>query len=201
MSMTLQNKRLNQFLNEKEKCYNNFVEEEKKLNNKLRSKMELNNIIENICEIGENIKDEMKITLRGVSYESNSILRKKLLTVNNYSIRGLITIDEKELNEETYEKLQIEGFELFKRKNRDYGDAFANYGVIGVLVRIGDKIGRIQSITKNGRSFVNDESMRDTMIDLHNYSIMAMMLMTENINKISMIAEAGLGVMRVGDMY
>lgn len=199
--MTLQNKRLNQFLNEKEKCYNNFVEEEKKLNNKLRSKMELNNIIENICEIGENIKDEMKITLRGVSYESNSILRKKLLTVNNYSIRGLITIDEKELNEETYEKLQIEGFELFKRKNRDYGDAFANYGVIGVLVRIGDKIGRIQSITKNGRSFVNDESMRDTMIDLHNYSIMAMMLMTENINKISMIAEAGLGVMRVGDMY
>jgi len=200
MSMTLQNKRLNQFLNEKEKCYNNFVEEEKKLNNKLRSKMELNNIIENICEIGENIKDEMKITLRGVSYESNSILRKKLLTVNNYSIRGLITIDEKELNEETYEKLQIEGFELFKRKNRDYGDAFANYGVIGVLVRIGDKIGRIQSITKNGRSFVNDESMRDTMIDLHNYSIMAMMLMTENINKISMIAEAGLGVLRIGDM-
>ena len=198
--MTLQNKRLNQFLNEKEKCYNNFVEE-KKINNKLRSKMELNDIIEHICEIGENIKDEMKITLRGVSYESNSILRKKLLTVNNYSIRGLITIDEKELNEETYEKLQIEGFELFKRKNRDYGDAFANYGVIGVLVRIGDKIGRIQSITKNGRSFVNDESMRDTMIDLHNYSIMAMMLMTENINKISMIAEAGLGVMRVGDMY
>ena len=47
-------------------------------------------------------------------------------------------------------KVQKEGFELFKKKNKDYGDAFAKYGVIGVLMRIEDKIQRSMSITKNG---------------------------------------------------
>ena len=32
--------------------------------------------------------------------------------------------------------VQAEGLELFKRKNADYGDAFAKFGVIGVLMRI-----------------------------------------------------------------
>ena len=47
------------------------------------------------------------------------------------------------------EKIQNEARNLFKKKNQDYGDAFANYGPIGVLVRIGDKISRLQSITTN----------------------------------------------------
>jgi hypothetical protein len=77
------------------------------------------------------------------------------------------------------EKIQKEGLELFKKKNQDYGDAFANYGVVGVLVRMGDKISRLQSITKHGISLVNSESLRDTLIDLHNYSAMAIMLLDE----------------------
>ena len=68
---------------------------------------------------------------------------------------------------------------LFKKKNQDYGDAFANYGPVGVIVRMGDKIQRLQSITKNGVSFVKEESIRDTLIDLHNYAAMAVMLMDE----------------------
>ena len=47
---------------------------------------------------------------------------------------------------EQMQKVQTEGLELFKKKNQDYGDAFANYGVVGVLVRMGDKIARLQSI-------------------------------------------------------
>ena len=39
-------------------------------------------------------------------------------------------------------KIQKEGLELFKKKNKDYGDAFAKYGVIGVLMRIQDKLQR-----------------------------------------------------------
>jgi len=69
--------------------------------------------------------------------------------------------------------------ELFTKKNTDYGDAFANYGVIGVLMRIQDKLQRALSITKNGVNLVNDETIRDTMIDLHNYSAMALMLIDE----------------------
>ena len=75
--------------------------------------------------------------------------------------------------------VQQEALELFKKKNKDYGDSFATYGPIGVIVRIGDKISRLNSITKNGINMVNDESLRDTLIDLHNYSAMAVMLMDE----------------------
>jgi hypothetical protein len=35
------------------------------------------------------------------------------------------------------------------------------------------------SITKNGANPVNDEGIRDTLIDLHNYSTMILMLLDE----------------------
>jgi hypothetical protein len=75
--------------------------------------------------------------------------------------------------------IQEEALELFKRKNKDYGDAFATYGPIGVLVRIGDKINRLMNIQKNQVNMVLDESMHDTLIDLHNYAAMALMLIKE----------------------
>ena len=76
-------------------------------------------------------------------------------------------------------KIQDEARKLFQKKNQDYGDAFANYGPIGVLVRMGDKISRLQSITNHQISLINTESLRDTLIDLHNYSAMAIMLLDE----------------------
>lgn len=77
------------------------------------------------------------------------------------------------------EDIHYEALELFKKKNADYGDAFATYGVVGVLVRMGDKIHRLSSISKTGITLVNNESMRDTLMDLHNYSAMALMLLDE----------------------
>ena len=75
--------------------------------------------------------------------------------------------------------IQSEALELFIRKNADYGDAFAKYGVVGVLIRMEDKLQRAMSITKNGINIVKDEGLRDTLIDLHNYSAMALMLLDE----------------------
>jgi hypothetical protein len=76
--------------------------------------------------------------------------------------------------------VQNEALELFKKKNTDYGDAFANYGTVGVIVRMGDKIQRLVSVSNKGVNLVNTESLRDTLIDLHNYAAMAIMLMDEN---------------------
>jgi hypothetical protein len=80
---------------------------------------------------------------------------------------------------EQMKKIQNDALELFKKKNIDYGDAFAKYGVIGVLMRMEDKLHRYMSITKNGVNLINDEGIRDTLIDLHNYSAMALMLLDE----------------------
>jgi hypothetical protein len=65
-------------------------------------------------------------------------------------------------------KIQDVARKLFQKKNQDYGDAFANYGPIGVLVRMGDKISRLQSITNHQITLINTESLRDTLLDLHN---------------------------------
>lgn len=71
--------------------------------------------------------------------------------------------------------IQAEALELFSRKNKDYGDAFATFGLIGVLIRIQDKINRALTIQHNQVTLV-DESIRDTLLDLHNYAAMALML-------------------------
>jgi hypothetical protein len=77
---------------------------------------------------------------------------------------------------EQLKSIQNEALELFTRKNADYGDAFAKYGIVGVLMRIEDKIQRALSITKNGVILVNDEKLKDTLLDLHNYAAMALMV-------------------------
>jgi hypothetical protein len=80
---------------------------------------------------------------------------------------------------EQMKQIQQEALELFTRKNTDYGDSFATYGVIGVLMRIEDKLKRSMTITKNGVNLVQDERIRDTLLDLHNYAAMALMLIDE----------------------
>jgi hypothetical protein len=74
------------------------------------------------------------------------------------------------------EAIQHTALEVFRKKNSDYGDAFAKYGLVGVLMRIEDKIQRALSISKTGVILVEDESLKDTLLDLHNYAAMALML-------------------------
>ena len=80
---------------------------------------------------------------------------------------------------EQLQTIQQEALELFKKKNVDYGDAFATYGSVGVIVRIGDKISHLTNISSNKVQLVDDEGMRNTLIDLHNYAAMAIMLLDE----------------------
>ena len=74
------------------------------------------------------------------------------------------------------EEIQQECKEMFKKKNSDYGDAFATYGTVGVLVRIGDKLSRFSNISsKKIEINVTNETLKDTLMDLHNYAAMAIM--------------------------
>ena len=68
-----------------------------------------------------------------------------------------------------FKELQQESLELFTKKNQDYGDGFKKIRN-GVLVRMGDKINRLQSITRTGINLVETETLRDTLIDLQNYA-------------------------------
>jgi hypothetical protein len=74
------------------------------------------------------------------------------------------------------EAIQHTALEVFRKKNADYGDAFAKYGTTGVIMRMGDKLQRFVSVTKTGINLIESETLRDTLIDLHNYAAMALML-------------------------
>lgn len=92
-------------------------------------------------------------------------------------------MDKTEKRVEEMREIQKEALRLFARKNRDYGDAFAEYGPVGVIVRMGDKIKRLVSVSKSGVSFVDNESLRDTLVDLHNYAAMAIMTIDDSNRK------------------
>ena len=79
---------------------------------------------------------------------------------------------------EQMKEVQQEALNLFKQCR--LWRFFATFGPIGVIVRMPDKINRLISVSNTNINCVKDESLRDTLIDLHNYSAMAIMLMDEN---------------------
>lgn len=78
--------------------------------------------------------------------------------------------------------------EIFEKKNADYGDSFSSHGTIGVMVRIADKLTRFTNVTKNKLELkVDDETLCDTLMDLHNYAAMAIMCMDDIEPEINMV--------------
>jgi len=49
------------------------------------------------------------------------------------------------------EVVHNESLEIFNKKNIAYEDAFADYGTAGVIVRIGDKIQRVVSVSNKNK--------------------------------------------------
>lgn len=68
---------------------------------------------------------------------------------------------------------------LYERKNHDYGNSFSEtfrkLGIISAVTRMLDKMNRIVSLVTKDQQKVNDESLRDTLIDIANYAVMTIM--------------------------
>lgn len=70
------------------------------------------------------------------------------------------------------------GLALMEKKNRDYGgntDPFKNFrtrGELGILIRLEDKLARLDSFIQTGQLHVKDESVEDTIIDGINYLVL-----------------------------
>lgn len=68
--------------------------------------------------------------------------------------------------------------ELYRAKNHDYGDSFHETymedGLLMAKVRIGDKYRRFARLVSSDNR-VQDESIKDTLLDLANYAIMTVM--------------------------
>lgn len=73
--------------------------------------------------------------------------------------------------------------ETYVRKNHDYGNSFDKsldkFGLIASVVRIGDKMNRIESLVQK-KAMVQDESIRDTLLDMASYCVMTIMWLNNN---------------------
>jgi hypothetical protein len=96
---------------------------------------------------------------------------------------------------EQFEILTEEMFELFKIKQEDYGPSNIGMGktvmetdddvrksMIGLSVRMNDKIQRLLNLTFSNRE-PNNESIEDTLKDIANYAVMALIVKNKDWGK------------------
>lgn len=105
--------------------------------------------------------------------------RSALVALANQAMMVIIELDGKPTEEDNHWELCRELQELYHRKNLDYGDSFhlsfLEKGLAMPRIRLGDKYLRFKTLTSGEKQRVSDESIRDTLIDLANYSIMTIM--------------------------
>ena len=82
-----------------------------------------------------------------------------------------------EEKEKAFEEVLAEMLQTFLKKNHDYGNSFAKtfseFGLVSAVVRMNDKMERLKSLLQAQAKV--DESVRDTLMDLANYSVMTLM--------------------------
>jgi len=75
-----------------------------------------------------------------------------------------------------FEKVLSEMLDTYKKKNADYGNSFSEtiqeFGYIPAVARINDKVKRMKNIVKGQKMNIENESLRDTLLDTANYCVL-----------------------------
>ena len=137
-----------------------------------------------ILETHNKLKEIFNINEKNIELFNNKELKNILTELYNKCMIILLrnkNINDKNINDKKniinyYNIYQKEQEILYIRKNKDYGDAYLLFGIIGIIIRIQDKLQRLISILNNKKIEINDETIFDTLIDLTNYSILALIL-------------------------
>ena len=80
-------------------------------------------------------------------------------------------------DEEIFKEIVDNMYETYLIKNHDYGNSthktYEEFGLTSFLVRLSDKLNRLITLNKT-EALVKDEKIEDTLKDLANYSVLAM---------------------------
>lgn len=75
----------------------------------------------------------------------------------------------------------VDVVDMVVAKNRDYGNSFEKlvnkYGMVALAIRFADKFNRLDSLVKNGRNYVPDETLEDTLKDIAGYALLGLVLL------------------------
>lgn len=131
-----------------------------------------------------------------------------------YLTSNMMATDTKDYDETDWyetENVQIHGkvckelTETYEKKNADYGNSFEKsldkHGLIAAIVRMDDKMNRVINLNKADEQLVNDESVRDTLMDLANYAIMSVMWLDTKSGEENVDLTIGAGIMRTPEEW
>ena len=115
--------------------------------------------------------------------ENDLTMTEKDLTITKHPIVEQMEKEWPEMTSE-FKRLQREQYELFCRKQHDYGpgnisvgtqlqtEADVKLSLTGLWFRMNDKIQRIKNLLMTNQK-VNNEPLEDSFLDVSNYGIMA----------------------------
>jgi hypothetical protein len=135
-------------------------------------------IIENLQNFQFELHNNIVVNNNNIILNNIDIIKVILINLNIYCT--IMLIDDFNNIDEKFKEIHLKGLNLFEKKNTDYGDSFATFGIVGIIIRLEDKINRCISITKNNKTLVEDESIKDTIFDTVNYTTMGIMLINDN---------------------
>ncbi len=116
--------------------------------------------------------------------ENDLTMIEKDLTVTKHPIVEQMEKEWPEMTTE-FKRLQAEQYELFCRKQHDYGPGNISVGtqlitedeiklsLTGLWFRVNDKVQRIKNLLMGNRESAVDEPLEDAFLDMSNYGIMA----------------------------
>lgn len=78
----------------------------------------------------------------------------------------------------TFKDILNKMYEIYERKNSDYGNSFAKsyeeFGLVSPVIRLSDKVERLKTLC-NKEAQVKDESIIDTLIDIAVYAVLTVL--------------------------
>ena len=116
--------------------------------------------------------------------ENDLTMSERDLTVAKHPIVEQMENEWPEMTTE-FKRLQREQYELFCRKQHDYGPGNISVGtqlitedeiklsLTGLWFRVNDKVQRIKNLLMGNRESAVDEPLEDAFLDMSNYGIMA----------------------------
>ena len=103
------------------------------------------------------------------------------ITTNLYK---LYKMNELEEDHKQFKAVLDEAAKLRWNKLQCYGKTYDDFGLLGLTIKINDKMGRLKTVTKNVSldKKIKDENLRDTVIDMLNYCCMWVMVFDDEKN-------------------
>ena len=132
--------------------------------------------LENVRKIKSQLLNNLSICATSVSIQeqtqsTNPEIKECLIELASSSLYILSQI--KDISSQT---IISDNTKLFERKNTDYGNSFVDFELIGIIVRLNDKINRILNLgDADPKTMKVDEKIEDTINDLYNYCIIGLM--------------------------